>query len=225
MGILARFKDIISANVNALLDKCEDPAKMIDQYLRDLSDDLAQVKRETSEVMAAESRAARDLEKAKKEAEKFAELAEKAVLAGNDDDARVFLAKKQKLDAEVANRQKTYDVAHDNAVKMRQMHDKLVNDINELNARKESIKAKVAVAKTQQRINNISSATSNASGAMSAFERMEQKADSMLDSANAMAELNERPTDDADSLAEKYAVSDASVDDELAKLKAKLGKL
>ncbi len=224
MGILARFKDIISANVNALLDKCEDPAKMIDQYLRNLSDDLAQVKRETSEVMAAESRAARDLEKSKKEAEKFADLAEKAVLAGNDDDARVFLAKKQKLDAEVANRQKTYDVAHDNAVKMRQMHDKLVNDINELNARKESIKAKVAVAKTQQRINNINSTVSNASGAMSAFDRMEQKADSMLDSANAMAELNERPTDDADSLAKKYAVSDTSVDDELAKLKAKLGK-
>ena len=44
MGILARFTDIIQANVNAVLDKMEDPAKMIDQYLRELTDSLAEVK-------------------------------------------------------------------------------------------------------------------------------------------------------------------------------------
>ena len=50
MGILNRFKDIMSANINALLDKCEDPAKMIDQYLRQLKEDLAEVKQETAAV-------------------------------------------------------------------------------------------------------------------------------------------------------------------------------
>ena len=48
MGILEHFTDIISANVNALLDKVEDPAKMIDQYLRQMTEDLAEVKRETA---------------------------------------------------------------------------------------------------------------------------------------------------------------------------------
>ena len=52
MGILARFTDIIQANVNAVLDKMEDPAKMIDQYLRELTDNRAEVKRETAGVMA-----------------------------------------------------------------------------------------------------------------------------------------------------------------------------
>ena len=52
MGILTRFKDIMSANVNALLDKAEDPAKMIDQTLLNLRKDLAQVKKETAAVMA-----------------------------------------------------------------------------------------------------------------------------------------------------------------------------
>ena len=44
MGILKRFKDIMSANINAMLDKAEDPEKMIDQYLRDLQEDLRNVK-------------------------------------------------------------------------------------------------------------------------------------------------------------------------------------
>ena len=48
MGILTRFTDIMKSNINALLDKCEDPAKMIDQTLRDLREDLAEVKKETA---------------------------------------------------------------------------------------------------------------------------------------------------------------------------------
>ena len=61
MGILKRFKDIMSSNVNALLDKAEDPVKMVDQYLRDLESDLGKVKAETAAVMAEETRAKRQL--------------------------------------------------------------------------------------------------------------------------------------------------------------------
>ena len=56
MGIISRFADIMSANINALLDRAEDPAKMIDQYLRNLQEDLANVKEETATVMAEEKR-------------------------------------------------------------------------------------------------------------------------------------------------------------------------
>ena len=56
MGILKRFKDIMSSNINALLDKAEDPEKMIDQYLRDLQEDLRKVKSETATVIAEEQR-------------------------------------------------------------------------------------------------------------------------------------------------------------------------
>lgn len=45
MGIISRFTDIMKSNINALLDKCEDPAKMIDQTLRNLKEDLAEVKK------------------------------------------------------------------------------------------------------------------------------------------------------------------------------------
>ena len=53
MGILTRFKDIMASNINALLDKCEDPEKMIDQYMRNMEKDLGEVKAETASVFSS----------------------------------------------------------------------------------------------------------------------------------------------------------------------------
>ena len=108
---------------------------------------------------------------------------------------------------------------------MRQMHDKLVGDIELLNGRREAIKAKVAVAQTQDKVNEFSAGADKAAGAVSAFDRMEAKADQMLDRANAMHELSQQPVDEAAALEAKYAAAgtDAAVDDELAKLKKEMG--
>ncbi|MGN0369420.1 MAG: PspA/IM30 family protein [Butyrivibrio sp.] len=224
MGILSRFKDIMSANINALLDKCEDPEKMIDQYLRNLESDLGKVKAETAAVMADEKRAKRDLDECTAEINKLQSYAEKAVVAGNDDDARAFLSKKQTLVTKQQALQETYTLAEANATKMREMHDKLVNDISELNTRRDTIKAKMKVAKAQQTVNKIGANMTGAQENLSAFSRMEAKADRMLDEANAMAELNTSGTDNSiEELESKYKVSAPAVDDELAALKAKMG--
>ena len=66
MGIISRFKDIMAANINALLDKAEDPEKMIDQYLRNLESDLAKVKQETASVMAEELKTQHNIDVDKK---------------------------------------------------------------------------------------------------------------------------------------------------------------
>ena len=78
MGILNRFKDIMASNINALLDKCEDPEKMIDQYLRNAEKDLGNVKAETASVMAEETRAKRVLDECGEEIEKMQKYAVKA---------------------------------------------------------------------------------------------------------------------------------------------------
>ena len=224
-NILDRFSTIIKSNINALLDKAEDPAKMIDQYLLDLRENLAEVKKETAGVMAEESRCRRMYEENQRDVDKYDGLARKALSAGNEGDAKVFLAKKLELETKGEDLQKIYETARENADKMRRMHDKLVGDINSLETRKAAIKAKVAVAKTQEKVNEITSGAEKASGSMAAFERMEAKADQMLDQANAMTELNEKKNDNAESLADKYekAGSTAEVDDALAKLKEEMG--
>lgn len=224
-GIIKRFKDIMSANVNALLDKAEDPAKMIDQCLRDMESDLGKVKAETAAVMAEETREKRQLNECGEEIDRMQEYAKRAINAGNDNDAREFLAQKQKLVQKQENLKMAYEAAADNASKMRTMHDKLVGDIRDLNSRRDAIKAKLAVAKTQEKLNKIGSSMSGVADSMSAFERMEAKADKMLDEANAMAALNASTEESGvEDLMNKYDTQPASeVDDELARLKAEMG--
>lgn len=223
MGILQRFGDIMKSNINALLDKCEDPAKMVDQTLLDLRKDLADVKKETASVMADEKNAKRKLDENDAEIKKYTTAAQNALKSGNEADAKTLIARKQQLEETRISLQSTYDVAHANAEKMRQMHDKLTNDIESMEIRKDAIKGKVATAKAQAHMNKMTSGV-NTDASMAAFDRMEAKANKMLDEANAEAELNEgvHSTDD---LADKYASggNDVSVDDELARMKADLG--
>jgi len=222
MSILKRFSDIMASNINAVLDKFEDPSKMVDQLLRNLEDDLNNVKSETAGVMADVSRSKRELDECQEEINKMHDYAQRAVKSGNDDDARKFLAKKAQLTSTFNELKKAYDIADANSKKMKQMHDKLVEQINELNARKDSIKAKMSVAKAQEKINKIGSSVDQAGSNLSAFDRMEQKADRMLDEANAMAELNKSGEDDMDNLLDKYDSPDLSVEDELNALKSGL---
>lgn len=225
MGVLNRFKDIMTSNINALLDKAEDPEKMIDQILRDLNSDLGNVKAETASIMAVEKRAKRELDECREEMNRMEKYAVKALEAGNEDDARKFLEKKKELDTKEAGLNESYKLAIANSTKMREMHDKLVGDIGELESRKSMLKGKMSVAKTQDRINKIGSSADSANKSISAFERMEEKANKALDEADAMAELNKGNKDDIEDLAAKYDTpQNTDIDDELAALKEKLKK-
>ena len=223
MGILTRFKDIMSANINSLLDKCEDPAKMIDEYMRQVTDQLAEVKVETAGVMAEEKRTKRLVEENEENITKYDALARKALSAGNEDDARVFLAKKQEYVKNGTELQKAYDIAKENSSRMKEMHDKLTDDVKTLEQRRQNVKSKIAVAHTQEKLNKVASSMDTASSSMKAFEKMEQKADKMLDEANAMAELENSNVDEAEDLEAKYSNVSTSVDEEIEKMKREMG--
>lgn len=223
MGILSRFKDIMSANINSILDKCENPEKMIDEYMRQVTEQLADVKKETAGVMAEEKRAKREVEENAKQIEKYDQLARKALTAGNEEDAKVFLTKKQEFVSNGMDLQKAYDIANANVVKMKDMHDKLTKDVQELEQRRKNVKSKVAVAKTQEKLNKVANSMNTASDAMNAFEKMEAKADNMLDKANSTAELNSNSNEEFESLEDKYNNPSTVVEEELEKMKKELG--
>ena len=225
---LNRFKDIMSSNINALLDKVEDPMKMIDQYLRNLESDLGKVKAETAAVMAEETKSKRELDECMDSINKMQTYAEKALLSGNEADARTFLSKKGELNNKLISLQQTYNIAKENSTKMREMHDKLIKDISQLNTRRDELKAKMAVANTQEKLNKIGSSVNGAIGNMSKFDEMEAKINKKLDTANAMAELNNsQKEENIEDLIAKYdnetKNTSSEIDDELSELKSKLG--
>ncbi len=224
MSMLKRFKDIMASNVNAVLDKMENPEKMIDQTIRNLEKDLREVKSETATVMAEETRAQRVYEECKNDVNKLQEYAIKALQSGNEKDAKSFLQQKVNKEEELNALHQAAEIAELNAKRMCTMHTKLAQDLDALRAKQSELKAKFAAAAAQEKLNNMSTNSTKGASSMDTFKRLEEKANKALDKANAMAKLN-TPEDDQDleDLMAKYDNSDTNtVDDELAKLKASL---
>lgn len=220
---LARIPKILEANINALLDKCEDPAKMIDQLLIDYKRDLVDVKRDTAAVMADVKMAEKRLEECDADIARKQKAAENALKAGNEGDARTLLAAKQSLEVTRESLLQNLSVTQKNAEMMQEGYNRLVRNIEELESRKDAAKAKISMAKAQEQINK-TAAKANSNVSMDAFNKYEQKAERMLAEANATAELD-AATVSVEDITAKYTsgTESASVDEELAALKTKLG--
>ena len=227
MGILTRFKEIMSSNINSVLDKAEDPAKMIDQTIRNLNTDLGKVKSETATIMAEEKRAKRELDGCREDIDKMQAYAVRALEANEENDARKFLEEKAQLITKLSSLEDSYNIAKTNSQMMRDMHDKLVVDISQLESRKDIIKGKLNVAKARERMNNmVSSSVSDSSSSIANFERYEDMANAALDKANAMTQLNQTKEDNQiNDLINKYSnASSSDIDIELEALKSSLNK-
>lgn len=224
MGILSRIKEIMSSNINAMLDKAEDPQKMIPQMLREARENLAQVKQETAAVIANETAARRKVEECEASVAKYTQAAENAVKAGNDADALKLLESKNRMLEQLNGLKENYEAAHADSDNVRAVYQKLSNDIANLESRADMIKSKAATAKAREHVNKATTGISNTSS-LEAFDRMEAKVNKQLDTANAAAALDREASSDTDLLS-KYASSgvSGSAQDELAALKAKLGK-
>lgn len=226
MGILSRFREIMASNINALLDKSEDPEKAVDEFMRQLNIDLGQIKAETASVSADERRAKRALDECMDEIGKLQRYAEKAVEAGNDADARKFLEKKEPLVAKADRLQASYDSAAANAASMKQMQDKLVSDMSRLEERRTQLKGRMAAAKAQQRKNAAGSPLGG--GCDSVFDELEEKVNSAYDEAMAITELRGEKKEDIDELFAEFekntsmSTNTSSAEDELAAIKEKV---
>lgn len=224
MGILSRFADVVKSNLNDLLDKAEDPAKMVEQTLLDAREDLAKVRKETAGVMADAKRAAREYAECEQKVKEYTMAAQNALKAGNEADARALLEQKQTYETNLVSLKSAKDLTEANAKKLQEMHEKLTRDIQTLEAKRSAIKAKVATAEAQEHMNDVVAGGTKAKASMETFDRMEEKADRMLDAAMAESELTSDSME-ADDLLGKYSGGgdEITVDDELAKMKAELG--
>ncbi len=98
MGIFTRFRDIISSNINAMLDRAEDPEKLIKLMIREMEDTLVEIKAACAGVMAESKKIQREREQLDSRANYWQDKAEIAVAKGRDDLAREALIEKRRFD-------------------------------------------------------------------------------------------------------------------------------
>lgn len=234
MGILSRFTDLMKANINTALEKAEGKNAdiLLEQYIRDAKNNLEQVKAETAGVIAEEMAAARRVASCDEEITKLSAYAEKAVLAGNDADAKEFLAAKDAAAGKKADAERAFAQAQLNSDKMRQLTKKIGEDIEAAGAKLSELKGKLDVAKQQEKMNELSEKMASVSSEYTDYSSLADAVQKRIDTIDAKAQLAQemKASDGLDSLKEKYGDSpmadngNASLDSELAALKAKLGR-
>lgn len=223
MGLFERMGDIINSNINALLDKAEDPVKMAKYYLEQYYKDLAECKEDTATLGAQLKARKRELEQSQQEVDDLTAKATRALQAGDEDAARVFLSRKAEASSQLETASKNCQLAQQQYDRMVQIYNKLVSDINVCKARVQNIEATAALTKNQEKVNDIMSKYGTGSKGAGKLARAEARMQDKLDAADAYAELD-APADAYAELDKKYGSSGAgNVDAELEKMKAELG--
>jgi phage shock protein A len=219
MSLFGRVGDLLSANINAMLDKAEDPEKMADEYLRQLNNELYEAKTSVAAAMADAMKLNTKETQYSVDADQWASKAEAALRAGDEELAKAALARKVNA-AKLAQQYKDQSDQQDTQVE--QLQNALVQletRISETRAKKELIVAKKNRAQTQEAIQRTARGLGNIS-AMDKLDRLEEKVDDRLARADAMAKLEEGTLENKFRDLEK----DQEVDAELAELKRKLGQ-
>ncbi|EFO80850.1 phage shock protein A, PspA [Oscillochloris trichoides DG-6] len=218
MSILGRIKDLVSANINAMLDGAEDPEKMANEYLRQLTNELYEVRTNVAAAMADETKLEQRRIASQHEVDQWQMKAEAALRAGDEELAKAALSRKvqsQKL----AEQYLAQETAQEEQVAA--LQDALVNletRIAEVKAKKELIIAKKNRAATQEALQRTAASMGRIT-AIDKLDQLEEKVDDRLAQAEAMAKLEQG------SLEAKFRDLEKGqeIDSELAELKRRMG--
>ncbi|MFD2679399.1 PspA/IM30 family protein [Bacillus seohaeanensis] len=216
-----RMKTVVGSELNAMLDKAEDPVKMLDQFMREMEADIRDAEAAVAKQIANEKMLQKKYEDAEKMATKRQEQAVKALEAENEDLARRALEDKKTYQSQADTLHESYIRAKEDADTLRTKLDEMKSEYNEMKLKKDSLKARAESAKTRTKMNR---AMSGIGGDQSrkGFERMEEKVlqfEAEAETSDDMRSSSRSLDDELDALDKKN-----SVDDELAALKKQIGK-
>jgi phage shock protein A len=219
MGIFTRFRDIISSNINAMLDRAEDPEKLIKLMIREMEDTLVELKASCAGVMANTKKFQRQAEEAQSRAGYWEDKAQLAVSKGRDDLAREALVEKRRYKERADTLEK--DMAEHSG-----LVDQYQEDIRQLEERLRSAQEKQRMLvqrhlrankrrRAQEEIRRMESAE-----AMVKFEDLENRIERMEAEAD-MVNFGRKPSLEAefDSM-----TVDEDIEKELKTLKSSMGK-
>jgi phage shock protein A len=219
MSLFTRFSDIINANINAVLEKAEDPEKIIRLMIQEMEDTLVEIRSSAAKCIADRKEAGRHIEYLNREKEEWARRAELAIRRDREDLARAALSEKQAIEDKISSLNEDLDV--------------LDSQLDKFNADITQLQSKLDDAKTRQRSIVIRHKT--ASSQLSArkhihsdridemlfrFEKAESRIDRVESESEAMAMgRSQSLADEIEGLED-----DGRVEAELVELKLKVGE-
>lgn len=222
MSFWKRVKDITMANLNDMLNKAEDPEKMIDQYVLDMDEEVQQLRSIVADAIAQEKTYKKKFDTYQDEVNKWQEKAQQAIEADRDDLAKKALERKN----ESLEQARFYEEKFkDQEAKVDEFKRKLNDYEDKLETAKrkrDDLKSRAKAAKAEKRLNEAVAGIGQTS-ASEDFKRMEEKILHMESQAEASGEMADRAKTLEDEF-EELDRNSTSVDDELAALKKKMGK-
>lgn len=220
-SLFKRMKTMVSSELNAALDKAEDPVKLLDQYMREMASDIREAETAVAKQIANEKMLKKKYDDAKGLVEKREKQAVQALESGNEDLARRALEDKQKHNEQADTLLGAHTRAKADADSLRERLSDMKEEYEEMNLKKDSLKARAESAKTKTKINRTMS-NIGSDESTQGFNRMEEKVlqyEAEAETSDDLRSASKSLDDEFEEMSTK-----SKVDDELAELKKKLGK-
>ncbi|WP_417761965.1 phage shock protein PspA [Shewanella sp.] len=218
MGIFTRFADIINSNISALLDKAEDPEKMVRLIIQEMEDTLVEVRSTSAKVLAEKKELLRRMGKLEEQVADWQSKAELALTKDREDLAKAALIEKQKVATTLDIMSKELDVVDEHISRLKDEVTQLQEKLADARARQKSIIMRKQTASSRLEVKKQLD-SSKIDNAMMKFEQYERRIENIEAEVEAY-ELGNKKNKLDDEFAALQA--DDAVSDELAALKAKM---
>ncbi len=219
MGIFTRFADIVNSNLSALLDKAEDPEKMVRLIIQEMEDTLVEVRSTSAKVLAEKKEGMRRIERAKLQVSEWQSKAELALSKEREDLARAALVEKQKAGDLVDALKDELIIIEEQISRLKEEISQLQEKLNDARARQKSIIMRKQTASSRLDVKRQLD-PSKIDKAMSRFEQYERRVEGLESEVEAYEMSQPR------SLEDEFAALEAEdkVNQELEAMKKKLAK-
>ncbi|CAI8211895.1 MAG: Phage shock protein A [Glaciecola sp. HTCC2999] len=218
MGIFSRFTDIINSNINSLLDKAEDPQKMVRLIIQEMEDTLVEVRTASAKTIATKKDIQMQIDKLTHQVQDWSEKAELAISKEREDLARAALQERSKCHETVAMLVRELENIDEQLLKLQAETAQLQEKLADAKARQKTILLRQSTASSRLDVKKTLD-SSKVEDAMGRFEQYERKINDIEAQVDAY-DLGQKTLNDE--FAELQA--DDQVENELAALKAKMSK-